>query len=388
MRIGIEAQRIFREKKHGIDIVAIELIRALQILDTENEYYIFCNAKNAKVSSIFLNVPSNFHFIQKSSSNYATWEQVHLPKLADSCDLDLLHCTANTAPLSLSIPLVLTLHDIIYLEKMDFLGGSLFQRIGNLYRRFIVPQIINRCVRIGTVSNFEKNKITSYFNISESKLKTYYNASSDYFEVIEDRSIVCQFLKQNELPKQYIMLFGSEDPRKNTENSILAYAEYVRDSIDKVIYPLVIVDIEKDYYRKIIKRNNLEDVDEFIISRQYISNFDLKYIYNGASLFLFLSTRESFGIPILEAMACGTPVLTSTMSSLPEVAGDAAVLVNPLDKSNIGVKINLILSDENLRSCLIEKGLKRSLDFNWRFTAEKWLNTYRSCLNQEMVVEK
>ncbi len=388
MKIGIEAQRIFRERKHGIDIVAIELIRALQILDTENEYYIFCNAENADVSKVFLHVPANFHFIQKSSSNYAAWEQIHLPKLADEYDLDILHCTANTAPVKLEVPLVLTLHDIIYLESYVFRKGSLYQRLGNLYRRFIVPMIIQKCAKIGTVSNFEKDKISNYFNIDDSKLKTYHNACSNNFEVIEDKSIVIQFLQKKQFPEKYIMLFGSEDPRKNTENSILAYAEYARSTSPDEVVPLVIVDIELAYYKRIIKQNKLGDIAQFITTKQYISNYHLKYIYNGAILFMFLSTRESFGIPVLEAMACGTPVLTSTMSSLPEVGGNAAVFVDPLNIQEISKNIKLILDCKEKQGQLIKKGIKRSKDFSWRLTAEKWLETYNSFVPQKIMTEK
>jgi glycosyltransferase involved in cell wall biosynthesis len=387
MKIGIEAQRIFRERKHGIDIVAIELIRALQFLDKENEYFIFCNSKNVDVESVFTETASNFQFIQKYSSNYATWEQVYLPSLVKKYDLDLLHCTANTAPLFINIPLILTLHDIIYLEKLVFLKGSLYQRIGNLYRRFIVPRIIHKCLHIGTVSNFEKNKISNYFKIADGKVKTYYNASSDYFKIIEDRAKVDQFLGNYNLPKQYIMLFGSKDPRKNTENSIKAYADYVRNSTNKEVVPLVVIDIELDFFKNIVDNNKLHDIEQYVTIKQYVSNQDLKYIYNGAILFLFLSTRESFGIPVLEAMACGTPVLTSTLSSLPEVAGDAAVFIDPFNTSEISENIKSILSDEYLRKELIQKGLKRSKDFNWKRTAEKWLFTYQSVMSKKVMVE-
>lgn len=378
MKIGIEAQRIFRDKKHGIDIVTIELIRALQLLDTENEYFVFCNSKNKDVSDIFLNMPDNFHVVQKHSSSYAIWEQIHLPILVKKYAIDFLHCTANTAPLFLNIPLVLTLHDIIYLEKVQFTQGSLYQRIGNLYRRLIVPKIIHKCVKIGTVSDYEKKKISEHFNISEKNLKTYYNACSEYFKRKEDRQIVLEFLKENNFPEQYVLLFGSRDPRKNTENSIIAYAHYVRSTPSENVVPLVILDIEKEYFRKIVKRNHLQEIEQFITTKRYVSNRDLVNVYNGAILFLFLSTRESFGIPVLEAMACGTPVITSGLTSLPEVGGDAAIYVDPLKTTEICKEIKSILSDDAKRTKMSEKGRIRSSQFSWKYSAEKWLETYRS----------
>ncbi|WP_375579332.1 glycosyltransferase family 1 protein [Marivirga tractuosa] len=387
MKIGIEAQRIFRDKKHGMDIVTIELIRALQLLDTENEYFVFSNSKNEDISSIFLNAPSNFHLVQKYSSNYAIWEQLYLPMLAKNNEIDLLHCTSNTAPLFLNIPLILTLHDIIYLEKLQIIQGSLYQRIGNLYRRLIVPRIVHKCAKIGTVSNYEKKKISKYFNISEKKLKTYYNACSEYFKVEEDKEKVIKFLKKNDFPEQYILLFGSRDPRKNTENSIIAYANYVRNTPSKEVVPLVVLDVELKYFQNILNRNHLQEVKNYITTKRYVSNHDLVNIYNGAVLFLFLSTRESFGIPVLEAMACGTPVITSNLSSLPEVGGDAAIYVNPLKTMEIAEKIKLTLSDEAKQVSMTEKGLKRSNDFSWKLSAEKWLETYKSFSPRKALTE-
>jgi glycosyltransferase involved in cell wall biosynthesis len=384
MKIGIEAQRIFRERKHGIDIVTIELIRALQFLDKDNEYFIFYNAKDIDVDSVFTETASNFQFIQKYSSSYAIWEQIYLPILVKKYKIDLLHCTANTAPLFLNIPMVLTLHDIIYLENLQLVKGSLYQRIGNLYRRLVVPRIVHKCAKIGTVSNFEKKKISEYFNLQENKLQTCYNACSEYFKLMEDKDEVIDFLRRNDFPDQYILLFGSRDPRKNTENSIIAYAKYVRNTVARKAIPLVIVDVEEEYFRHIVNRNHLHDVENLITTKNYVSNQDLVSIYNGALIFLFLSTRESFGIPILEAMACGTPVITSKFSSLPEVGGEAAIYVYPLKTSMIAERIDKTLFDEAKRIEMSEKGLKRSKEFSWKLSAEKWLDTYRSFLSKNI----
>jgi len=128
MRIGIEAQRIFRTKKHGMDVVALELIRNLQEIDTRNEYVIF--ARTDKDESAIEATP-NFKIDSFSSFTYADWEQIKLNKAVRSKGIELLHCTANTAPLSVSVPLIVTLHDIIYLEKVDF-KGTAYQNLGNL----------------------------------------------------------------------------------------------------------------------------------------------------------------------------------------------------------------------------------------------------------------
>lgn len=156
MRIGIEAQRIFRKEKHGMDMMAIELIKNLQKLDEVNDYYIFVNPGE---DDSVIQPRRNFKIVALSKSPYPIWEQILLPKAIRDYKVDILHCTSNTAPLNLQIPLILTLHDIIYLEKMDWKSGSWYQRLGNLYRRWNVPRIVNKAARILTVSKFEEKRI-------------------------------------------------------------------------------------------------------------------------------------------------------------------------------------------------------------------------------------
>ena len=213
------------------------------------------------------------------------------------------------------------------------------------------------------------------------------NACSKYFKQKDDRQNVVQFLKENNFPEQYILLFGSRDPRKNTENSIIAYANYVRSTPSEKVVPLVILDIEKEYFQKIVKRNHLREIEQFITTKRYVSNHELVNVYNGAILFLFLSTRESFGIPVLEAMACGTPVITSGLTSLPEVGGDAAIYVDPLKTKEICEEIKSTLSDEAKRFKMSEKGLTRSNQFSWEYSAKKWLETYRSLIPKKILAK-
>jgi hypothetical protein len=142
MRIGIEAQRIFRSNSYGMDIVAIELIKALQKIDRDNQYFIFCRPGSKSVQEVFPNLQPNFKIIEFSGGDYVFWEQFRLPKKVKQYELDLLHCTANTAPLKLSVPLYLILHDVIYLESINLDKGTWYQRLGNLYRRWIVPRIV------------------------------------------------------------------------------------------------------------------------------------------------------------------------------------------------------------------------------------------------------
>jgi len=145
MKIGIEGQRLFRKKKHGMDMVALELIRNLQKIDTINEYFIFI--KPDEDDSV-LNETPNFKIIKLEGGSYPVWEQFALPKAAKEYGCQILHCTSNTAPVNCKIPMVVTLHDIIYMESsyLKILSGSasLYQKFGNLYRKLVVPRVIRK----------------------------------------------------------------------------------------------------------------------------------------------------------------------------------------------------------------------------------------------------
>ena len=151
MRIGIEAQRIFRKNKHGMDYVVLEEIKQLQKIDKKNEYFVFV----APGEDHCLTDTRNIHIMEIGNGFYPIWEQLALPRAIKELNLDMLHCTSNTAPLRCKVPLILTLHDIIFLEARDRSNHSFYQNLGWFYRRLVVPRILKNCKRIITVSEFE-----------------------------------------------------------------------------------------------------------------------------------------------------------------------------------------------------------------------------------------
>ena len=189
MKIGIEGQRLFRPKKHGMDRVALELIRNLQEIDLENEYYVFVRSDE---DTAVLKETRNFKIIQLEGHSYPYWEQIVLPKAAKKHGCQMLHCTSNTAPYFPGMPLVTTLHDIIYLENnyVSTLAGSasLYQKFGNVYRKLIIPGIVKKSQKIITVSHYEKNRIGSYFGINgDARLRAVHNGVSEHFRPVTDK---------------------------------------------------------------------------------------------------------------------------------------------------------------------------------------------------------
>ena len=368
MRIGIEAQRIFRKNKHGMDYVVLQEIKELQQIDTKNEYYVFVKpGEDCCVEST-----GNVHIIELSCPSYPLWEQWALPKAAKKYKVDILHCTSNTAPLWCDIPLILTLHDIIFLEPRDKQNHSLYQNMGWLYRRLVVPHILDKCKRIITVSNFEMENIVSKLDIPRERMAMIYNGYNNWFKPIEDK---------NEVYKKYIpetgffFFLGNTDPKKNTERTLVAYSQYLKQSTLK--RKLLMADLDPEYLNGIIERNQIGNIRNYIVMPGYIVNSDLPYIYNSAFAFLYTSLRESFGIPLLEAMACGTPVITSNTSSMPEIGGKDAILVNPEKSEDITKMMLTLENDQTFYEHQQQVGIERATHFSWRKTAESLLKLYQ-----------
>ena len=369
MRIGIEAQRVFRKNKHGMDYVVLQEIKELQMMDTKNEYFVFV----APGEDRCLEDSKNVHIIEIGGNFYPIWEQFTLPKAVKELDLDILHCTSNTAPLRCKIPLILTLHDIIFLEPRDKNNKSLYQNMGWLYRRLVVPRILKKCQKIITVSNFEKNNIMTKLGIPESRMAMIYNGYNEWFRPVQDDQYVYQKYIEN---PGYFFFLGNTDPKKNTERTLIAYSKYLEKSSIK--RKLLMADLDHEYLKGIVGRNHIENITNNIVMPGYIINKDLPFIYNGAFAFLYTSLRESFGIPLLEAMACGTPVITSNTSSMPEIGGPNAILVNPENPDEIAEKMLQLENDEDFYSRQKQIGLERAKLFSWRQTAEQLLNVYES----------
>ena len=371
MKIAIEAQRIFRPNKHGMDFVALETIRELQKIDHENEYFIFVSPGPDHC----LNDSDNMHIVELRCPSYPLWEQVALPRAVARVRPDLLHCTSNTAPVKCPVPLVLTLHDIIFLEKRQSSSRSLYQEMGWHYRRLVVPRILSECRKIITVSNFECNRIREALNLPKDRLTAVYNGYSPHFRQMPPApEIVHKYIPSDD----YLFFLGNTDPKKNTPRVLKAYGLYLRQSKHK--RPLLIADLKEEAIDGILSAEGIKEVKPYLSFPGYIPNADLAALYNGAFAFLYPSLRESFGIPMLESMACGTPVIAGNTSAMPEIAGEGALLAGPLDENDIARKILLLEEDDTFYQQQVDYGLERVKLFSWRKSAEALLKIYKEII--------
>ncbi|MDD3062875.1 MAG: glycosyltransferase family 1 protein [Massilibacteroides sp.] len=369
MKIAIEAQRIFRKHKHGMDFVALESIRHLQKIDHENEYFILVKPGEDRC----LTSTPNFHIWEISFSIYCLWEQIALPFAVKKIKPDVLHCTSNTAPVWGKTPLVLTLHDIIFLDKKSGSNHSLYQKFGRIYRRWVIPYVIPRCKKIITVSDYEKRRIQQKFTEQKARILRIYNGLNPVFSPERnDRFIQSNYVSTD----SYLFFLGNTDPKKNTIGVLKAYAIYLKKSNYKKA--LLIADLDEKWIDKILKQENIPEIKPFLHVPGYIQNCDLPALYSGAFAFLYPSLRESFGLPLLEAMACGTPVITSATSAIPEIAGEGALLVNPENKKEIAEQLIQLENDPELYKKQVNYGFTRAALFSWEKTAKELLSVYQN----------
>lgn len=361
MKIAVEAQRIFRRNKHGMDYVVLEILRVLQRIDQENEYWIY----TAPGEDVCLKESGNFHIVTLNSGFYLYWEQVLLPAAVRKLKPDLLHCTSNTAPLFPHAPLLLTLHDIIFLEEKTGKNNSLYQKLGFIYRRMFVPKVVKKCRKIITVSNYEKDAIVAAGLAEAGRVEVVYNGFGAEFNAgaASDK-------------REYILFLGNPDPKKNTARTLEAYSIYLKKSDRKL--PLKLADLSPENLMKYLQEIGCPEVFGHIECIGYIPHSELPSVYGGAAVFLSTSVRESFGIPQLEAMACGAPAVVSNVSALPEIAGNGAVLVNPFKPEEIAEAMLKLENDKEFRTKATEYGYERVKMFSWEKAARQTLTLYKT----------
>lgn len=355
-----------------MDVVAMELIREIQKIDTGNKYLLF--AKKGEDNS-WLTPSNNLETVLVKGFTYADWEQISLPAAVKKHRPDLLHCTANTAPSSCPVPMIITVHDVIYIEETTF-GGSAYQDFGNLYRKFVVPRVIKKAQKIITVSEYEKDVIADVCDIDPDKIEVIYNGVSERFHANFSKEELDAFRKKYSLPEKFIFFFGNTAPKKNTEGAIKAYVHYCSMVNDPI--PMVVVDYPLSLVHNILDEISRPELTQYFKAPGYVPSLEMPLLYNCASLFLYPSLRESFGLPVLEAMACGVPVLASDIPAIREVADEAAMFVDPTRPNAIGEQIDYLLNNNS--EWMVEKGLERVKLFSWRSTAEKVVDLYDKVL--------
>jgi glycosyltransferase involved in cell wall biosynthesis len=396
MRIGIDIRYALHTRR-GIGSYVLNLLRKLIEIDRENQYFLYTDVDDLEG---LLPLQNNFRIVkislprylldrvdpgQTKSKFFAIWEQILLPIQAYIDRLDLLHCTGNTAPVYLhpSIELVLTVHDVMFALPSTILPKpkSLYSSLFNQYCTWLLPWIVRRSNQTIAVSNYSKQDIIAYTQATPEKIQVIYPGIDPRFKRV-DEQIIAEIRLKLALPVQFILAFGAPDPRKNTTTIINTFLNFCQSNADR---SLVIAGVNNTYKATLLQQIDSSPFKQRITILPFVDDADLVAIYNAADLVLYPSLYEGCGFPVLEAMACGTPVIASNLTSIPEVAGDAAILIDPMDIDGITAALVKLSTDLDLRQRLIDRGYQQAQAFSWRRTAQENLKIYHAAIEQRLV---
>lgn len=367
MKIGINGLPLTK-RMTGVGFYTYNLILNLAKLFPETEYDLFLPRRSLVNLSLSNLKPTVCPFVKG-----IIWEQTRLSYECRKRKVDLLHCTNYIVPLLSKIPIVLTIHDLTILRYPQTHPWK--RRFKNL---LLLRSSIEKAEIIIAVSRFTAQEISSFFGFPQEKIKIVYEGVSPLFFSCDDKRKLSQIRQLYGLPPQYILYVGTLEPRKNITSLLLAF-KMLKSKTD-FPHKLVITGGKGWIYGKIMDTWKRLNVKKEVIFTGYIPTADLPGLYSLAQLFVYPSIYEGFGLPPLEAMACGTPVVVSNVSSLPEVVGDVGVMVDPKKPESIYQGMVSVLANPSLQKELKEKGLKRAKEFTWEKTARITQEIYKEVL--------
>lgn len=370
MKIGIISERLNRPMT-GVGTYTYNLIKEIsKILPEDSIYlidytnhYTFGSLNKITFGSFVVNIP-------KKSYIWHLYSQFKLRE--NNFDLDIIHSPENSTLVTKlkSQKKIITVHDIRQHVFPEF-------NIETMLSYLFLPTTLKNADKIITVSNSTKNDIINYFQISADKIQVIYEAADKKFKPLEHEDLL-PIKKKYSLNFPFILYVGNLSKHKNIPQLIKAFYNIRKLDCN---HKLVIAGKKKWKYKEIFDLIDKLDLHDEVIFTGYVSDKDLPALYNLADLFVYPSIYEGFGLPPLEAMACGCPVITSNTSSLPEVVGDAGIMVDPYDVDELSTAIFKVLSNDVVRKDLVIKGLDRVKMFSWEKCAKDTINVYYEVCN-------
>ena len=370
MRIAIDARKLH---DFGIGTYIRNVLIGLARIDQQTEYIALCRPADADAIN---ELGPNFRAVPETAKPYSVGEQAWIPLSLVRERAHLLHEPHYVLPPAVRCRTVVTIHDCIHLMFPQYLPGKL----AHVYARLSMWSAVHKADRILTVSEASKKDILRFFGVEQQKVAVIYNAIDERFLAPADEERMDQVRQRYQLDYPFLLYVGNIKAHKNIERLIDAFGRVRAGGLDDL--RLLIIGDEISKYpplRQAVHRHRLDKYVRFLGFQPYDT---LAAFYRLARAFVFPSLYEGFGLPPLEAMACGTPVVTSNVSSLPEIAGGAAVLVDPYDTESIAEGIKRAVADETLRAELIAKGLARARDFSWGQSVSKIHRIYMEVLER------
>lgn len=370
MRIGIDGRKLH---DFGIGTYIRNLLRHLARIDRETEFVVFCRPEDrGSLSSI----GPNFRAVPEPSGNYSIAEQLRIPLAVKRERLTLFHAPHYVLPPLVGCRSVVTIHDCIHLMFPQYLPN----RLALAYARTSIGLAARRATRVLTVSESSKRDILRFVRTAPEKIDVIYNAYDERFGEEPREEDVVRVRERFQLHDEFVLYAGNVKPHKNLERLIQAFHLVRSRGLEHL--KLVLIGDEISKYAALRRAVHQHRLHKYVRFLGYLPEETLAVMYRLASVFVFPSLYEGFGLPPLEAMASGTPVVTSNLSSLPEVADEAAVLVDPYDPGAIADGMYQVLTDETLRRDLRRKGLARAHQFSWETSVRRVREIYDEALRQ------
>lgn len=372
MRIGIDGTALPAQPV-GAGNYIIHLIRSLIELNSEHEFVIFAQLSRQHLFDLPPTPGLHWQLVPEiNPARRLPWEQISFPALVKKAEVDLLHSPHYTRPYRLNCPSVVTFHDMTFF---------LFPQLHTLAKRFFFKAAIRMSARranaLIAISENTRQDAIRLIKIPADKIFTIPLGVDEHFHPVHDDALLAEVRHRYNLPERFILYVGVVEPRKNLPLLLRSYKTIVDEGIN---HPLVIAGRFGWMYNELIREIDALGLKNKIHFTGYLPQADLPIVYNLADVFVYPSIYEGFGLPPLEAMACGTPVITTAISSMPEHVGDAGILVPAEDEGALSRALHNVLTDRSLQDRLRLKGPQQAANFTWQRTALETLQIYKQVL--------
>jgi glycosyltransferase involved in cell wall biosynthesis len=378
VRVAINAQLVSfgaSYRNAGISRYTYQLLDGLSRIESDIEFSAFINGverKDATTSAV-----GQAGHIQMIAARANTsgplgriaWEQFKLPSQLRRMRAEIFHAPANVLPRSVPCASVLTIHDLAFMRHPEF-----FRPTRRYYQRTLTRRSAKAATVIVAVSEHTKRDLVEYFHLDPGKIRVIHNSIAPDFQPV-DPATLAHFRAEKGLPERYLLYLGTIEPRKNLETLVTAYAR-LRTHMGPQTPPLVLAGAKGWYYEQLFKRIRELGVERDVTFVGYVSREEQPLWYAGAAVFVYPSLYEGFGMPIVEALGCGTPTLTSNTSSMPEAAGTLATLAPPQDAEALAKAMYHMLYDDALRARTQAEGPSWARQFSLERMARQYIEVY------------
>jgi glycosyltransferase involved in cell wall biosynthesis len=364
MRVAIDIRKLH---DYGIGTYVRNLVGQLAKRDGRDQYVLICGRDDA---AYVRGLGGRFEALVEGAGNYSIAEQFSIPVALKRARVDLFHAPHYVVSPFTSCATVVTIHDCIHLRFPQYLPN----RAAHLYAKGMMRMAARRARRILTVSHASKDDILRYLKVPAAKVEVIYNALDERLATPPPEAEITRVRERYQLRSSFVLYAGNIKPHKNVDRLIEAFAILRKGRRDDL--KLLIIGDEISKYpnlRRLVHRYQLHQHVRFF---GFVPDETLAVLYRLAAVFVFPSLFEGFGLPPLEAMASGTPVVTSNVSSLPEVVGDAALLIDPMNAGAIADAMRRVLDDPALRADLIRRGCQRVKAFSWERSVARVCEVY------------